>query len=175
MEDSWKTQPVSSKSIQDEDHPHLIKSSWTNCDHQNNNQKKFKKVLNSSNKQLTNPQRQVLEKSLNFAVTPDAIPHSEYVASVVKGLQNVKNVDNVALARSKIAQILKNSKLPPKNTTTAEVQALKELRSDPTIKIMNSDKGNATVILDSKTHKKMLNMLLDPEVYRPISSNSNPI
>ena len=140
--------------------------------------KKGKKVWikNSSNKQLTNPQHQVLEKGLNFAVIPDAIPHSEYVASVVKGLQNVKNVDKVALTRSKIAQILKNSKLPPKNITTAEVQALKELRSDPTIKIMNSDKGNATVILDSKTYnKKMLNMLQDPEVYRPIPSNSNPI
>ena len=70
----------------------------------------------------------------------------------------------------------KNSKLPPKNITTAEVQALKELRSDPTIKVMNSDKGNATLILDSNTYdKKMLDMLSDPEVYRPIPSNSNPI
>ena len=88
----------------------------------------------------------------------------------------MKNVDKVALTRSKIAQILKNSKLPPKNITTAEVQALKELRSDPTIKIMNSDKGNATVILDSNTYdKKTLDMLSDPEVHRPIPSNSNPI
>ena len=69
-------------------------------------------IKNLSNKQLTSPQRQVLEKGLNFAVTPDAIPHAEFVASVEKGLQNVKNVDKVALARSKIAQILKNSKLP---------------------------------------------------------------
>ena len=96
----------------------------------------------------------LLEKSLNFAVTPDIIPHLEFVASVEKGLQNVKNVD------SKITQILKNSKLPPKNITTAKVQMLKELRSDPTIKIMNSDKVDATVILDSNTYdKKMLDML----------------
>ena len=93
----------------------------------------------------------LLEKGLNFAVTPDAIPHLEFVASVEKAFQNVKNVDKAALAISKIAQILKNSELSPKNITTAEVQALKELRSDPTIKIMNSDKGNATVILDSNT------------------------
>ena len=77
----------------------------------------------------------LLEKGLNFAVTPDTIPHSEFVASVEKGLQNVKNKDKVALARSKITQILKNFKLPLKNITTAEVQALKELRSDPTTKI----------------------------------------
>ena len=88
----------------------------------------------------------------------------------------MKIVDKVALAISKTAQILKNSKLPLKNITTAEVQVLKELRSDPTIKIMNSDKGNATVILDSNTYdKKMLDMLSDPEVYRPIPLNSNPI
>ena len=79
----------------------------------------------------------LLEKGLNFTVTPDAIPHSEFAASVEKGLQNVKNVDKVALAISKIAQVMKNSKLPPKDITTAEVQALKKLRSDPTIKIMN--------------------------------------
>ena len=47
----------------------------------------------------------------------------------------MKNKDKVALARSEIAQILKNSKLPPKNITTAEVQVLKELKSDPTKKI----------------------------------------
>ena len=41
---------------------------------------------------------------------------------------------------------------------------------------MNSDKGNATVILDSNTYdKKMLDMLSDPEVHRLIPSNSNPI
>ena len=118
----------------------------------------------------------LLEKGLNFTVTPDTTPHSEFVASVEKGLQNVKNVDKVALAISEIAQILKNFKLLLKNITTAEVQALKELRSDPTIKIINSDKGNATVILDSNAYdKKMLDMLLDPEVYRPIPLNSNPI
>ena len=46
--------------------------------------KKGKEVWrkNLSNKQLTNPQRQVLERNLNFAVTPDAIPHSEFVTSV---------------------------------------------------------------------------------------------
>ena len=56
------------------------------------------------------------------------------------------------------------------------MQVLKELRSDPTKKIMNSDKGNATVILDSNTYdKKMLDMQSNPEVYRPITSNSNPI
>ena len=60
--------------------------------------------------------------------------------------------------------------------TTTEVQVLKELRSDPTIKIMNLDKGNATIILDCNTYdKKMLDMLSDPKVYRPVPSNSNQI
>ena len=40
----------------------------------------------------------LLEKGLNFAVTPDAISHSEFVASVEKDLKNVKNVDKVALS-----------------------------------------------------------------------------
>ena len=176
MEDSRNTQPVSSKFTQDEDY--LVSSNQVGQIATIKTTQKRQRGLdkNLSNKQLTSPQRQVLEKGLHFAVTTDAIPHSEFVASVEKGLQNVKNVDKVALARSKIVQILKNSKLPPKNITTAEVQALKELRSDPTIKIMNSDKGNATVILDSNTNdKKMLNMLSDPEVYRPILSNSKPI
>ena len=40
------------------------------------------------------------------------------------------------------------------------------------IKTLNSDKGNATVILDINTYDKMLS---NPEVYKPIPSNSNPI
>ena len=59
-------------------------------------------IKNLSNKQLTSPRRQVLEKGLNFAVTPDAIPHLEFVASVEKGFQIVKNLDKVTLARSTV-------------------------------------------------------------------------
>ena len=57
------------------------------------------------------------------------------------------------------------------------MQALKKLKSDPTLKITNLDKGNATaIILTSNAYdKKMLDMLSDPRVYRPITSNSNPI
>ena len=41
---------------------------------------------------------------------------------------------------------------------------------------MNSNKYNATVILDSITFdEKMLDMLSDPEVHRPMPSNSKLI
>jgi len=66
-------------------------------------------VKNLSSKQITDSQRQVLEKGLNFAVTPDALPHSEIVASVEKGLRRLKNQAKVEVTRSRIVQILKNS------------------------------------------------------------------
>ena len=125
MKDSRKTQPVSSKFNQDEDHFISLNQVGQIAIIQTTTQKGQEIwIKNLSNKQLTNPQRKVSEKGLNFAVTPDVILYSEFVASVEKSLQNVKNVDKVVLTRSKIAQILKNSTLPPKNITAAEVQAI---------------------------------------------------
>ena len=84
----------------------------------------------SQTKQLSSSQQKVLEKGLNFAITPKRIPVLDIVASIGKGFKNVRNQSAVELARNKITQILSNSKLPPTNLSPKENKALHELESD---------------------------------------------
>jgi len=70
------------------------------------------------------------------------------------------------LARSKITQILSNTKMPPLNLSNDEMKALKELRSDNSIRIMKADKGNVTVIMDRQDYEdKLIYLLNDRNVY----------
>ena len=87
------------------------------------------------------------------------------VASVEKGFKNVRNQSAVELARSKITQVLSNSRLSPPNLSPEEKKALQELRSDHTIRIMRADKGNCTVIMDKKDYDdKIIHLLNDRNV-----------
>ena len=61
------------------------------------------KNLNKT-KQLSSSQQKVLEKNLNFAITPKRIPVIDIVASFEKGFKNVPNQSAVELARSEITQ-----------------------------------------------------------------------
>ena len=82
----------------------------------------------SKTKQLSSSEQKVLEKGLNFAITPKRIPVLDIVASVKKGFKNVRNQSAVELARSKITQVLSNSRLPPPNLSPEEKKVLQELR-----------------------------------------------
>jgi len=57
------------------------------------------------------------------------------------------------LARSKITQILSYMKMPPLNLSSDEMKALKKLRSVNSIRIMKTDKGNVTVIIDRQEYE----------------------
>ena len=119
----------------------------------------------SKTKQLSSSEQKVLEKGLNFAITPKRIPVLDIVASVEKGFKNVRNQSVVELARSKITHVLSNSRLPLPNLSLEEKKALQELRSDHTIRIMRADKGNCTVIMDKKDYDdKIMHLLNDRNV-----------
>ena len=111
---------------------------------------KWRWVKNLSDKNLSAAQVSVLEKGLNFAITPQHITRLDIIASVEKGLRSIRNQAEVVLACSKITQIVRNAKLPQRNLSKDEMEALKELRSDSSIKMMKADKGNVTVVKDSR-------------------------
>ena len=94
------------------------------------------------------------------------------VASAEKGLRNVRNQTKVELARTKITQII----FPPPNLSAEERKALKELQSDSNIKIMKADKGNCTVVMNTKDYdNKLLALLNDCEVCRVLSKRDKSI
>ena len=143
---------------------------------QNEDLNKQRWVKNLSDKNLSAAQVSVLEKGLNFAITPQHIPRLDIIASVEKGLRSIRNQAEVVLARSKITQIVRNAKLPQPNLSKDEMEALKELRSDTSIKIMKADKGNATVVMDSQEYEyKLLSLLNSRDVYQILPDGDNSI
>ena len=133
-------------------------------------------VNNLSNKELTTGQHQVLERGLNFALTPKNISRLNLVASAEKGFGNVRNQTEVELARDKITQMILNARVSPPNLCAEERKALKELRLDSNIKIIKADRGNCTVVMNTKDYDdKLLALLNDCEVFRVLFKRDKSI
>ena len=106
----------------------------------------------------------VLEKGFNYALTPKSIPKLDIVAGVETGLRQVRDAAAVVIARAKVAAILKSAEQPPNNNITQEEEeALKELKRNPEIVVLKTDKGNATVVMDSKDYDQIVNSMLTNE------------
>ena len=89
---------------------------------------------------------------------------------------NIKDTADDELTRSRITQILKNSRPLRPNLTPKETKALKELKSDNSIKIFKADKGNSTVIMDSVDYDTtIMTLLKDETTYKIVPFRPNPI
>jgi hypothetical protein len=64
--------------------------------------------------------------------------------------------------------MLEKSKSSRPNTTTKELKAVKSLRLNKDIRILEADKGNCTVVFDEIKYKAKSNILLESEVYEPL-------
>jgi hypothetical protein len=126
--------------------------------------KKF--ILNLSKCVLTESEETVLKKGLNFAVTR---PHSNLdmacaVEPVVSKFPQTQGME----FRWKIRSMLKKCKSSRPNMTTKELRAVKSLRLNKNIRILQADKGNCTVVMDESEYKDKLNTLLESGVYEPL-------
>jgi hypothetical protein len=129
--------------------------------------KKF--VLNLSKHVLSDSEDTVLRKGLNFAV---AKPHSNTdmacaAESVVLNLPGTLGMEFRWMIRS----MLEKSKPASPNITKQEFRALKSLKLNKDIRILQADKGNCTVMLDESEYRNKLNLLLDSGIYKPLSED----
>ena len=137
---------------------------------------KQKWVRNLSSKPLSLAQSAVLEKGFNFAIVPRKIPILDIVSGVEEGLRQINDAALVTTARSKVAGVLKHARVPQRNMTKDEEKALKELIADEDIKILKADKGNCTVVMDSKDYNtKIYDLLNDDIIYRKLATKFNPL
>jgi hypothetical protein len=67
--------------------------------------------------------------------------------------------------RWKIRSMLEKSKSPMPNMTKMELKAMKSLRLNKDIRILQEDKGNCMVVLDESKYKDKLNTLVEYGVY----------
>ena len=92
-------------------------------------------VVNLSSRQLSEPEESVLNKGLNYAVSPQAVPVEEFVVAteVVCDRLDAKDKEEI---RSKVTAILRHASPPSSNITRKERQAIKDLKKDNNIVIL---------------------------------------
>ena len=138
---------------------------------------KEKWIVNNSSRVLSEREKEVLSKGLNFSPAPTRIPIPEIVVAVEEGLRKViSTVDNDKnVARKTIIDVLSKTKIPVTNITQEERKALKELKKDESIIILPADKGKATVILDRKEYdEKISAMLSETNKYKELKRDPAP-
>ena len=123
-------------------------------------------VVNLSSSELSQSQRSVLSKGLNYALVPDAPPIPRIIAAVESGIRQLPDPAAHDI-RFKIVGLLKKSKPPPSNITFEENKAIRELQQNPDIVVLPADKGNSTVVMDATEYDgKMRSLLSDPSTYK---------
>ncbi|XP_070547586.1 uncharacterized protein [Ptychodera flava] len=120
-------------------------------------------VVNLSNRQLSPAEITVLQKGMNFCVTPLSVPVQEIVASTEVVCNQMKDKSEADSLRADVVKILKNSKPPKSNITTEERNAIAQLSRDRNIVILPADKGRSTVILNKEEYKSKMSGLVNDE------------
>ena len=121
-------------------------------------------MVNLSSKQLEGPHLAALSKGLNFAPAPSSIPKAHIVASVEAAIGRAKASESVAAkARMNVIGAISRARLPPKNITSQEARALRDLSQDESILVLPADKGKATVVMNRADYDDKIDQMLKDE------------
>lgn len=123
-----------------------------------------------SKRNLSEQERNVLAKGLNFAITPTLIPYLEIIKSIESTLE-LLTPDLSEEYRWKIRGALEREINITPNITKQELEAIKCLEEDSTIKIMRADKGNKTVVMDSMDYNKKIESMLKTTDYKQLKND----
>ena len=131
-------------------------------------------VINISQKVLSNEEESILSKGLNYAVSPQKVPVTDYIVQTEKACRLLPPEDRDSL-RSEVVHICRSHKPSTPNITRAEREALVNLKKDDNIIILPADKGRATVIMDKENYVSKVNtMLNDTRTYDKLSKDPTP-
>jgi hypothetical protein len=127
-------------------------------------------VLNLSKHILTESEKAVLKRGLNFAL---ATPQSNL--DMTCAVETIKTKFHPVLCMEfswKKRSMLQKSKPITSNITREEYKAIKSLKLNKNIRILPADKGNCSVVLGESKYKGKLNKLLETGAYEMLSSDS---
>ena len=128
-------------------------------------------VINLSKKEITETEKTILSRGLNFAVTPQRLPVDDIIATTEQACQHLSNTDAGNL-RSDIVKTLQRKRRIKSNITLEERKALQDLKKCREIKILPADKGRVTVVMNSSDyHNKILALLEDTNTYEKLKSD----
>lgn len=104
-------------------------------------------MKNLSGRDLSQPDKDVLAKGLNFAATPEEIPAVDLMESVIKNNQLTET--EAEQLRLKVSATLTRAKAPASNLTIQERMTLASLQQDGNIAVLPADKRRCTVVLNT--------------------------
>jgi len=110
-------------------------------------------VINLSDQKLDDAVYSLLQKGLNFVVTP----HSTSIEDILAGMEKAAlslPVEMAEEARQETVRITKKSSWPRDNLRTTERAALKTLIDNVNLTILPADKGNSTMVLNTSDYKR---------------------
>ena len=113
----------------------------------------IKPVVNLSDRVLTAAELNLLNKGLNFNISPGILKPLDIIPAVEEAL-NLLPDGEANVARLQISKVLSNQKPQTSNLSSEEKEALKSLRSDHSIIVTKSDKGNQIVVMNRKDYEQ---------------------
>ena len=136
-------------------------------------------IINHSSYQLSDIEKTILAKGLNFALPPKKLNYADYLTPYELLFRDIKelSVDDSILERVKVdmkkicLSSFENFKFKDElNITPDELKALKDLSSRKHILIQKADKGNSIVVLNKRDYvKRMAKMLLDIDKFKKMN------
>ena len=117
---------------------------------------------------LSDAEVYLLEKGLNFAVTPTNILATE-IATTVESAITTLDSEQADTIRRTVNNILQQAEPPKPNITKEMQEALKNLKQDDTIMILSADKGCASVVLNIDTYHDKMKTLIETGPYQPLN------
>ena len=128
-------------------------------------------VMNLSDRQLSEPERDILKRGLNFAVTPTKLPVAELITCTEVACKQLNSEVSEAL-RLEAIRTIKHAKPPSSNISKAERLSIESLRKDRSIVILPADKGRCTVVMNSSTYEsKAYDLLGDSVTYSKLEKD----
>ena len=137
------------------DTPYVDKANW---------------VVNLSSRSLSDAEKALLKKGLNFAVTPANIPATEIIAKVEAAVRQL-DAEQADTVRRAVNGILQQAEPPEHNITKEMRDALKSLKEDESIMVLPADKGRASVVMDTDTYRAKMSTLIENGPYQLLNKD----
>ncbi|XP_072024912.1 uncharacterized protein [Amphiura filiformis] len=132
-------------------------------------------VKNISDKELSDPQQKLLARGLNFAVSVDKIPHTEYIVACETACAKLPWQEAKSL-RAEVTGMLKSATVPKSNITKEERLAMNELKKSKDLLIMGADKGRCTIVKTTTEYENKVHaMLSDERTYEKLKKDPTQI
>ncbi|XP_046863299.1 uncharacterized protein LOC124457051 [Xenia sp. Carnegie-2017] len=141
-------------------------------------------VFNFSNRFITQKEKEILSKGLNFAVPPAKLNSCTFLTPFEKFYNRLQQEpvhtpsgffpDSIKAKLKDIAHSgFRSYSRPNALYTENELNALNDLRNDNSIVILKPDKGNGVVILNKNDyHKKMMEILTDTSKFELLNDDA---